>query len=142
LSVLGSGKLDLADNDLILNYSGTSPVGTWTGTAYSDVTGLLQSGYAAGPWNGPGIDTSSATNITGLAVAEASESLHISGNQTALFDGETVDATAVLVKYTYTGDATLDGRLNVDDYGRIDFNVAFNGSVFGYYNGDFTFDGK
>ena len=42
--------------------------------------------------------------------------------------------------YTYGGDADLDGRINVDDYGRIDFNVAIGTS--GWFNGDFNYDGK
>ena len=56
--------------------------------------------------------------------------------------GQVVDATSVLVKYTYDGDATLDGGINIDDYGRIDANVASSGSVFGYASGDFNLDGK
>jgi hypothetical protein len=42
--------------------------------------------------------------------------------------------------YTYGGDANLDGRITVDDYGRIDFNVGLGTS--GWYNGDFNYDGK
>ena len=64
----------------------------------------------------------------------------ISGLQTGLFAGETVDATTVIVKYTYGGDANFDGKINVDDYGRIDFNVPLGTS--GWYNGDFNYDGK
>jgi hypothetical protein len=45
-----------------------------------------------------------------------------------------------LVMYTYGGDANLDGKLNVDDYGRIDSNIGL-GSV-GWFNGDFNYDGK
>jgi hypothetical protein len=43
--------------------------------------------------------------------------------------------------YTYGGDATLDGKINVDDYGRIDFNVNLPGAA-GWFNGDFNYDGK
>src|SRR5439155_25512022 len=45
-----------------------------------------------------------------------------------------------LVMYTYGGDANLDGKINVDDYGRIDFNVPLGTS--GWFNGDFNYDGK
>jgi hypothetical protein len=44
--------------------------------------------------------------------------------------------------YTYAGDANLDGKINIDDYGRIDGNVASSGSVFGWDKGDFNHDGK
>src|SRR5205823_6496341 len=122
-SVAPTARLDLADNDLVLNYSAVSPVGTWTGTAYNGVSGMIQSGYNGGTWTGNGIRTSSANSITELGVAEAWQAFGISGTQTAAFSGETVDSTTVLVKYTYAGDASLDGKLNVDDYGHIDFNV-------------------
>jgi len=46
----------------------------------------------------------------------------------------------VLVMYTYAGDANLDGKINVDDYGRIDLNIPLGTS--GWFNGDFNYDGK
>ena len=48
--------------------------------------------------------------------------------------------TDALVMYTYGGDANLDGKINVDDYGKIDFNVGLG--VAGWANGDFNYDGK
>src|SRR5437667_1886589 len=42
--------------------------------------------------------------------------------------------------YTYGGDANLDGKINVDDYGRIDFAVPLG--IAGWANGDFNYDGK
>src|SRR5580765_2254070 len=42
--------------------------------------------------------------------------------------------------YTYGGDATLDGKLNVDDYLKIDTGIA--GGLTGWSNGDFNYDGK
>jgi hypothetical protein len=42
--------------------------------------------------------------------------------------------------YTYGGDATLDGKLNIDDYVRIDSGIA--AGLTGYANGDFNLDGK
>jgi hypothetical protein len=55
--------------------------------------------------------------------------------------GVSDSGSSVLVKYTYGGDASLDGKVNVDDYGRIDFNVSLPGAS-GWYNGDFNYDGK
>jgi cytoskeletal protein CcmA (bactofilin family) len=48
----------------------------------------------------------------------------------------------VMAMVTWGGDANLDGKINIDDYGRIDGNVASSGSVFGWFNGDFNYDGK
>ncbi len=42
--------------------------------------------------------------------------------------------------YTYGGDATLDGKINVDDYIRIDSGTA--AALTGWSNGDFNYDGK
>ena len=58
---------------------------------------------------------------------------------TALWGGQTVTGSDTLVMYTYGGDANLDGKINVDDYGRIDFNVGLGTS--GWSNGDFNYDG-
>jgi hypothetical protein len=44
------------------------------------------------------------------------------------------------VKYTYVGDATLDGKINIDDYTRIDSGIPTN--LTGWWNGDFNYDGK
>src|SRR5205823_12929166 len=58
----------------------------------------------------------------------------------AVWGGETVTGTDALVMYTYGGDANLDGKIDISDYGRIDFNIPLG--VAGWYNGDFNYDGK
>ena len=144
---INDGALDLKDNDLIVDYSAISPIGTWDGSGYTGVTRLVADGRNGGSWNGAsGILSSDAAagpfNRYTLGVAEASGVLGISATQTSTFSGQTVDGSSVLVKFTYGGDANLSGRINVDDYGRIDANVSQNGSVFGFLNGDFNYDGK
>jgi hypothetical protein len=42
--------------------------------------------------------------------------------------------------YTYGGDANLDGKINIDDYVRIDTGIA--SGLTGWSNGDFNYDGK
>ena len=107
------------------------------------MTGLLASGRNGGTWNGAGIDTGmsdAAAGNTTLAIAEASQVFGIANTQTASFGGEAVDATSVLIKYTYGGDANLDGKFNIDDYVKIDTGIA--AAVTGWSNGDFNYDGK
>jgi hypothetical protein len=70
---------------------------------------------------------------------EASEFKSIYGVG-ALFDGETVDPTTVLVKYTYYGDTDFNGVVNFDDYSRTD--AGFNGHKTGWLNGDFDGNGS
>jgi hypothetical protein len=42
--------------------------------------------------------------------------------------------------YTYGGDATLDGKINIDDYIKLDNGVSAH--MTGWSNGDFNYDGK
>jgi hypothetical protein len=147
LDVTGGAQLDIDNHALAIDYgSGNpSPIGTWDGSKYTGVTGLVQSGRNIGAWNGPGIITSQSqaqTKLTGIGIAEASEVLGLSGTATATWNGQTVDAGTVLVKYTYGGDANLDGKINIDDYGLIDSHVGQSGTAFGWHNGDFNYDGK
>ncbi len=127
------------------------PVGTFSGTAYNGVTGMVVAGMGTitsgiPAWNGNGIVTSqpaaSTSILTTLAVAAASDVKNISGAQTALFGGMTVTPTDTLVMYTYGGDANLDGKIDADDYFQIDSHYNKSGSSFGYFNGDFNYDGK
>jgi hypothetical protein len=136
-----AGKLDLKDNRLITPAS----VGSWTGSAYTGVTGSIQSGRNGGGWGGAsGIVTSqtqaTTSSITSIGVATGSQAKGIGSNQTAAWNGQTVSGSDTLVMYTYGGDANLDGKINVDDYTRIDFNVPLGAS--GWFNGDFNYDGK
>jgi hypothetical protein len=131
--------LNLRDNDLIVR---EGAVGSLTGSTYTGITGQIQSGRNGGGWNGSGIVSTSATgNFTTLGVATASQVKGINPGDTATWNGQTVTGTDTLVMYTYGGDANLDGKINVDDYGRIDFNVTLP-NVSGWFNGDFNYDGK
>jgi hypothetical protein len=57
----------------------------------------------------------------------------------ATFDGAPLDTTAVLVKYTWYGDADFSGAVDFDDYVRAD--NGFNAGVAGWFNGDFDGSG-
>src|SRR5439155_1760821 len=81
-----------------------------------------------------GVTSSANGNLTPVGVATAQQT----GRAGGTFGGLSVAATDVVVMFTYGGDANLDGKINVDDYGRIDFNVGLGTS--GWYNGDFNYD--
>ena len=72
--------------------------------------------------------------------ASEAKGISFSSTATAVWAGQTVTGTDTLVMYTYGGDANLDGKINVDDYGRIDFAVPLG--IAGWSNGDFNYDGK
>ena len=46
-----------------------------------------------------------------------------------------------LAMFTWGGDANLDGKITIDDYGTIDANVPNGGTIFGWHTGDFNYDG-
>ena len=59
---------------------------------------------------------------------------------TGTFSGTTYNAGDTLVKYTWNGDANLDGRVTFDDYTKID--TGFNQHFTGWLNGDFNYSGS
>ena len=143
--LVGAGRqLNLNDNDMIVDYTGTSSLGSWNGAAYTGLTGMIQQGRNGGLWTGSGIVTGMTaakdpSTLTTLGIAEASQVLGLSGTQTTLWDGQTVDATTVLIKYTYSGDANLDGIISGDDYFQVD--SSYPQHVRGFAAGDFDYDG-
>jgi hypothetical protein len=138
LQVSASSKLNLNDNDLIIDYY-ADPEYPWS--PGGDIAAMLAAGRSAAPAGIYSPQANASGGLTTLAIAEASTVLGLAYDETGSFAGQTVDATALLIKYTYAGDANLDGAINIDDYGRIDANVATPGAS-GWFNGDFNYDGK
>ena len=140
-----AGRLDLSDNAVVLT---NTPAGTFSAGFYDGASGFVAAGRNGGAWNGEiGVITSDTRAIntddfTTIGVARASEALGIEEFETAVWNGRTINGDDTLMMFTYGGDATLDGKLNIDDYGKIDGNVGQSGSVFGWSRGDFNYDGK
>jgi hypothetical protein len=136
----GSGTaaaIDVGNNALIVDYAAGDP------TPFADARALAATGYAAtaaAHWTGPGLRSSAAAAdpTLGVAVAEASEALRISGTQTATFLGQTVDASAVLVRVTKLGDTNLNGVVDFGDFQR--FERGFDQPGARWYTGDFNHD--
>jgi GH43 family beta-xylosidase len=128
LSILGSGRLDLGRGLLIVDYTGASPA--------ASVRSLLVSGRAGGAWTGPGIDSSAAASSPGTAVGYGEASDLAAGGT---FGGQSVDTTAVLVRYTVDGDANLDRTVDLTDFTFLATN--FNGTNKSWSQGDFNYDG-
>ena len=141
LSIAAGGTLDVGDEALVINYSGASPLGSRSGSTYTGLTGLIQSGFKSGEWNGSGIITSMSdaeSGLTTVGIAEASAVFP--GAASSLWRGQSVDGTSVLIAYTYAGDANLDGFISGDDYSAIDYAFGIGGASH-YFNGDFNYDG-
>jgi hypothetical protein len=128
----GTGTLDLTTNDLDV-----------TSSTLDAVTALVAAGYNNGTWAGPGITSSTAaadtTFLTALGVVQNNQSGSAIFTPSNSFGGAIPGTGDVLVKYTYYGDANLDGKVDGSDYTRID-NGSLN-SLTGWFNGDFDCDG-
>jgi hypothetical protein len=135
LSLVGAARLDLNDNDLLLDYSGASQL--------IAIQQLINAARAGGAWTGDGLTSSTAGNNpqhnTTLGAMEATDYSSIYGSG-ATFDGEALDDSMVLVKYTWYGDTDFNGRVNFDDYVRTD--SGFNNHLTGWLNGDFDGNGS
>ncbi len=124
-----TGKLDLTGNDLILH-----------GGNVSMLTSQIAAGYNGGRWNGStGITSSSAAAANNTALGIELNSNGSGGTLVSSFDGQSIASGDVLVKYTYYGDANLDGVVNGSDYTLLD--NGFNNRLTGWRNGDFNYDG-
>ena len=122
IATSGTGNFDLQNNSLVLH-----------NTSIGAVNALVATGFSAGSWNGPGITSSTAANDTTHLTAVGVATGLIS------FEGATVSPADVLVKYTYYGDANLDGQVDGSDYSRID--NGYESQLTGWLNGDFNYDG-
>ena len=119
LSIVGSGELDLADNDLVVSVGGTDP--------FASVQGWIISGYSGGLWNGPGINSSAAAGQFAVT------------HPTALGYARSADNTSVIVRYTAAVDADLSGVVDTVDFAALAGN--FGGSAQPWGSGDFNYDG-
>jgi hypothetical protein len=148
LTIALGSELDLGDNRLVLN--DTAGPGSWNGSSYTGVSGLVDAGRgnaSNAQWDGSGIvttDTRAVNNgdLVSIGVAKVGDFRGIADAASTTFGGQTVLGSDTVAMVTWGGDANLDGKINIDDYGQIDFNVGNSGSVFGWYNGDFNYDGK
>ena len=137
LSIAGgvtpTATFDITNNGFIVDYTGTSPIDT--------MRQQFQSAYASGSWSGSGIRSSSANSGTiGVAYGEASVVDGISGSGTATFDGLTVDATSVIAKKDYYGDANFDRKVNAQDFDAI-LSSHYADTGVHWTEGDFNYDG-
>ena len=124
-------SLDLANNKMIVDYTGTSPL--------ADVRAQITSAYAGGAWTGLGLTSSLAnSNTHGLGYGEAAA---VFTTFPATFGGQPVDDTSVLVAYTRYGDANLDGQVNLQDFNRLANAFGATGTAV-WTQGDFNYDGN
>ena len=97
-----SGLLDIKNHDLIIRSASNLTI--------SQVKSLINSAYDSGAWDGTtGITSSSLASNEAIGYATAGE-LSVTS-----FDGVSVGSSDIIVKYTYLGDANLDGTVSLTD---------------------------
>ena len=114
---LGSGaKIDLRSTTLAVDYHGLS-------NPSASLLNQLQTGYANGAWNGPGIDSASAVP-----------------GQLGLGWVDDQVLQQVTVKLTRYGDANLSGSVDSNDFNAFLTGYGASGGI--WARGDFNYDGK
>lgn len=115
LSIAPGASFDLANNDLVIDYDIASPITT--------IKQMLVDGR---------LFSSQSSSLIGLGYGDNS----ILDLDT--FSGQSVDSSALLVKYTYKGDADLDGDVDANDLGKVGLSWLGAG---GWTEGDFNYNG-
>jgi hypothetical protein len=131
LSVAAGATLDVGDVSLVID-----------GGSLDELSSRIAQGRNGGAWNGSGICSSAAAlDARGaIGIARAGDALHIAAAQTAAWQGHTVTGDSILVRYTFAGDADLNGRLDGDDYFLIDAHAGNSASPPAWSFGDFNYD--
>jgi hypothetical protein len=129
--ISGDGRLDLSDNNLVISYTGQSPEATIQQYVRNGLSSQNDRGLIASS----GSDATFSRSGRTLAVFDNHDAHLPSLNGTAL----SPDYNQVLVKYTYYGDANVDGRVDPTDYAIVDGN---QGKGHNWVTGDLNFDGK
>jgi hypothetical protein len=138
-----TSTLDITDRALVLDYTEPEPNPTSQVRSYI-IAGRGTTGFGA-TWTGMGITSSTAAadviqNPESSSVAYAHNGSLPLGPYTT-FEGRAVDNSAVLIRYTRTGDANLDG--SVDDTDVTIFGATYAPAVPqpSWALGDFDYNG-
>jgi len=160
--------LDLRNNDLVVDNATPANDTSLANSQLSAITDMLRSGasstgnLAVPDWQGKGISSSYVGTQGSLSGTMALGVMRNVVNPTAAFHGVTNPAAygtdagnafnglttlagnEILVKYTWYGDANLDGKLTSFDFALLDAGFAgttqLDGS-FGWFFGDFDYNG-
>jgi hypothetical protein len=134
---ISAGKVDLTNDKIVIADK----------TAAGGLTALraaIATAYAGGTWTGNGLTSANAaadraangaTAKTGVGYLDNADP--IAGNKTAFY-GRSVNSNSLMARYTYYGDANLDGRVNLADFGILKGRYG-TGSQ--WYHGDFDYNG-
>ncbi len=127
--------LQLHDNDLVLDYSGSVSL-------YETAVNHVKKGIVLLGGNGKGIASAEvdAQTLPGTMLGVVDNGA-IGGAITSLSGFASVPVDSVLVKYTWFGDSNLDGVVDASDYALIDTGFTSGGTLGGWVFGDLDYSG-
>jgi hypothetical protein len=103
---------------------------------------MLINGYYGGAWNGTdGSIFSTAASLSGLHGLGLASSADLFGEAGGEFFGRSVDSTTALLRYTFNGDANLDGTVDSLDFDRFIASYGILDGSAGWAQGDFDCNG-
>ncbi|HSV15288.1 MAG TPA: hypothetical protein VLI90_13595 [Tepidisphaeraceae bacterium] len=120
LAISPGGKLDVTNNSLVIDYTGS------IGTLQSDTRQMLFDGRLTSTALAPGQALGYADNAT------------LNRDN---FSGQQVDTTSLLMMVALGGDTNLDGKVDVGDLGALATNYGTTAGAF-WSQGDSNYDGK
>jgi uncharacterized protein YjbI with pentapeptide repeats len=140
-TIVPTATMDVTDNAMIVNYSGDSPAANVRDRIITGRGGI----GPLGRWTGTGITSSTAAAANQLV--PDSRSIGYAENATlplgpyGTFRGAAVDDMSILIAFTRTGDANLDGLVNNDDVTIVGANYAPGFARPRWDLGDFDYNG-
>jgi fibronectin-binding autotransporter adhesin len=141
LSLTG-GKLDLTTNGVVVDYADSDATGD--AAVAASVRAQVLAGFNGGDWKGTtGITSSSIGSLTAVGYALAGDVLPFAnGATTDTFLGTTVDKSAVVARYTLSGDINLDGTVDFLDLARLAQSYNVTDGTRQWSTGDVNYDGN
>jgi endonuclease I len=137
LSVGANARLDLNEADLIVESGSFATISNLVFQGYRDSTDTSATGI---------ISTAGQTQL-GHPILAVFDNAMLNTGSWPFGSSETVGATAIVGKYTYLGDADLNGMVTPDDYGAVDSNLgthvgtAVESGGMNWLAGDWNLDG-
>ncbi len=137
LSIDSTAKLDLNDNDLVVNSGDFSTIQNLVFAGYRDHVDTAATGIVS--------STSQASS--GKTILALFDNALVGRTDWPAGSGQTISSSAIVGKYTYFGDTNLDGQVTGDDYGAVDANLGSTGLnpgnawLLGDTNGDLSVTG-
>jgi hypothetical protein len=128
--------LDLTDNSLVVDYDPTP-------NPYGDVVAAVKAAWNSGAWDGAGITCDGDAGTWALGVADNADPDFPTRTD---LGGKTVDATSVLVRYTFYGNTNLDDRVDAADLSKLlgEFGTIAPtpDEVMPWFAGNFNYDDR